>query len=116
MPVMTRYLISFTEGDMVDLDHPDLPEIAKAASDASQEAMDAGVWVHGDGLLPQVATTVAPDGTIMDGPFPETKEFIGGFVIVDVATRDEAHFWAAKFAKACRCNQEVREFMEPPEF
>ena len=113
---MTQYLISFTEGEMVDLDHPDLPAIAKAASDASQEAMDAGVWVFGGGLLPQVATTVAPDGLVTDGPFPETKEFIGGFVVVDVDTREEAHHWAAKFADACRCNQEVRAFMEPPEF
>jgi hypothetical protein len=113
---MTKYLISFDEGWMVGLDHPDLPAIAKAASDAAQEAMDAGVWVYGDGLRPQVATTVSPDGMVTDGPFPETKEFIGGFAIVDVETREEAHLWAAKFAAACRCNQEVREFMAPPEF
>lgn len=113
---MTRYLISFDEGAMVGLDHPDLPAIAKAVDAVCQEAMDAGVWVYGDGLMPQVPTTVSPDGMVTDGPFPETKEFIGGFSIVDVATRDEAHLWAAKLAEACRCNQQVREFMEPPEF
>ena len=113
---MTQYLISFDEGAMVDLDHPDLPAIAKAARDASQQAMDAGVWVFGGGLLPQVASTVAPNGTVTDGPFPETKEFIGGFAVVEVDTRDEAHTWAAKFASACRCNQEVREIMSEPEF
>jgi hypothetical protein len=113
---MTQYLISFDEGAMVDLDHPDMPAIAKAASDATQEAMDAGVWVFGGGLLPQVASTVAPGGMVTDGPFPETKEFIGGFAVVDVETREQALEWAKKFADACRCNQEVREFMEPPEF
>ena len=113
---MTRYLISFNEGARVGLDHPDLPAIAKAADAACQEAMDAGVWVYGDGLFPQVATTVTPEGVVTDGPFPETKEFIGGFSIVDVETREEAHRWAAKLAAACRCNQEVREFMEPPTF
>ena len=114
---MTQYLISFDEGAMVDLDHPDLPAIAKAADDATQEAMDAGVWVFGGGLLPQVASTVTPDGIVTDGPFPETKEFIGGFAVVEVDTREEAHKWAAKFAEACRCNQEVREIMsESPEF
>jgi len=113
---MTRYLISFDEGAMVDLDHPDLPAIAKAADAVCQEAMDAGVWVYGDGLMPQVATTVTPDGIVTDGPFPETKEFIGGFAIVDVETRDEAHEWAKKIAAACRCNQEVREFMDAPQF
>ena len=114
---MTQYLISFTEGDMVDLDHPDLPAIAKAADEATQEAMDAGVWMFGGGLLPQVASTVTPEGMVTDGPFPETKEFIGGFAVVDVETREDAHVWAAKFASACRCNQEVRELMsESPEF
>ena len=114
---MTRYLISFDEGAMVGLDHPDLPAIAKAADAACQEAMDAGVWVYGDGLLPQVATTVTPDGIVTDGPYPETKEFIGGFAIVDVETREEAHEWAKKIAAACRCNQHVRELMsETPEF
>ena len=112
---MTQYLISFDEGAMVDLSHPDLPAIAKAAEDATQEAIDAGVWVFGGGLLPQVASTVTPDGTVTDGPFPETKEFIGGFAVVDVGSRDEAHMWAAKLAVACRCNQEVRVFDGPPE-
>lgn len=112
---MTKYLITFEEGAMVDLSHPDLPAIAKAAGDASQEAMDAGVWLFGGGLLPQTATTVTPDGVVTDGPFPETKEFIGGFVVVDVRSRNEAHQWAAKFAAACRCNQQVRVFDEPPE-
>ena len=112
---MTKYLISFDEGAMVDLSHPDLPAIAKAAEEASQEAMDAGVWVFGGGLWPQAASTVAPDGMVIDGPFPETKEFIGGFVVVEVDSRDEAHKWAAKLAAACRCNQEVRVFDEPLE-
>ena len=38
---MTKYLISFREGAMVDLSHPDLPAIAKAAEDASQELSQA---------------------------------------------------------------------------
>ena len=112
---MTQYLISFDEGAMVDLSHPDLPAIAKAAGDATQEAVDAGVWVFGGGLLPQVASTVTPDGTVTDGPLPGTKQFIGGFAVIDVGSRDDAHKWAAKLAAACRCNQEVRVFDEPPE-
>jgi hypothetical protein len=48
---------------------------------------------------------------VTDGPYPETKEVIGGFCVVDVATREEALRWAAKTAKACRCAQEVRELL-----
>ncbi len=43
------------------------------------------------------------------------REFVGGFVVVNVETREEAHRWAARLAAACRCNQEVWVFDEPPE-
>jgi hypothetical protein len=36
---------------------------------------------------------------------------IGGFSIIDVPNREEALRWAAKFAAACRCVQEVRDIM-----
>jgi hypothetical protein len=46
--------------------------------------------------------------------FPETKEVIGGFAVVDVPSRDQALAWAAKIAVACRCAQEVRELLPDP--
>ena len=58
---------------------------------------------------------MATDGTVTDGPYPETKAVIGGFAIIDVASREEALEWAAKFAVACRCAQEVRELLPDPE-
>ena len=58
---------------------------------------------------------MATDGTVTDGPYPESKELIGGAVIVDVPTREEALKWAAKIAVACRCDQDVRKFMYDPE-
>ena len=54
---------------------------------------------------------VASDGTVRDGPYLEA---IGGFCVVDVPSREEALEWAAKTAAACRCAQEVREFMADP--
>jgi hypothetical protein len=110
---MTRYLISFDDGWMT-FPEEDLPDVSKAAHAAVQEAQDAGVWVFGGGLQSQRASIVATDGTVTDGPFPETKEVIGGFAVVEVPTRREALEWAAKFAVACRCAQEVREFMDDP--
>jgi hypothetical protein len=79
-----------------------------------QEAQNAGVWVFGGGLERQRASIVATDGTITDGPYPETKEVIGGFAVVDVSSRGEALEWAAKIAAACRCAQEVRELLHDP--
>jgi hypothetical protein len=53
-------------------------------------------------------------GTVTDGPYPETKEVIGGFAVVDVPSREEALEWAAQIAVACRCAQEVRELLPDP--
>ena len=55
------------------------------------------------------------DGTVTDGPFPETKAVIGGFSILEVPDGDEALRWAARIAEGCRCAQEVRELMYDPE-
>ena len=57
---------------------------------------------------------MATDGTVTDGPYPETKAVIGGFSVVDVPSREEALEWAAKIAVACRCAQEVRELLPDP--
>src|SRR5213082_668728 len=89
---MTRYLISFDAHAMDHIPDEDMPAVGKAAHEVVQEAMNAGVWVSG-------------------GPDPEA---IGGFWVVDVPSREEALEWAAKTAVACRCAQEVREFMPDP--
>jgi hypothetical protein len=57
----------------------------------------------------------AGDGTVTDGTYPQTKELDGGFAVIDAPSREEAVEWAAKLAAACRCDQEVREFMPDPE-
>ena len=110
---MARYLISFDDGWM-DFPEEDFPDVSKAAHELVQEAKDAGVWVYGAGLNSQRASIVATDGTVTDGPYPETKEVIGGFCVVDVPSRAEALKWAAKTAAACRCKQDVREIIPDP--
>jgi hypothetical protein len=112
---MTQYLISFNDGAMDHIPDEDMPDVGKASHAVVREAMDAGVWVFGAGLERQRASVVATDGMVTDGPYPETKEVIGGFSVVDVASREEALAWAAKIAVACRCAQEVRELMPDPE-
>jgi hypothetical protein len=110
---MTRYLISFDDGAMT-FPEEDLPEVGKAAHEVVQAAQDAGVWVTGGGLASQRASIAATDGTVTEGPYPETKAVLGGFSIVEVASREEALEWARKFASACRCAQEVRELLHDP--
>lgn len=110
---MTRYLISFDDGAMI-IPQEELPDVDGAAHKVVQEAKNAGVWVFGGGVERQRASVVATDGAVTDGPYPETKAVIGGFSIVDVPSLEEALEWAARFAVACRCAQEVREIMPDP--
>ena len=112
---MTRYLISFDAHAMDHIPDEDSPAVAEAAHAVISEAMDAGAYVFGGGLENQKASVVATDGTVTDGPYPETKEVIGGFSVVDVSSREEALEWAAKIAVACRCAQEVRQLLPDPE-
>ena len=108
---MPRYLISFDGHAMDRIPREELPAVGKAAHEVVEEAMNAGAWVFGGGLENRKASIVATDGTITDGTYPDA---LGGFCIVEVPSREDALVWAAKIAVACRCAQEVREFMPDP--
>lgn len=112
---MPRYLISFDDGSMDHIPEADLPAVSDAAHAVVRDAKAAGVWIFGGGILRQQSTIVATDGTITLGPVPEVKAVLGGFSILEVASREEALKWAARFAGACRCAQEVREIFYDPE-
>ena len=53
--------------------------------------------------------------TFTDGPFVETKQYLGGLTVVDVADEQAARMWAGKLAEACGWPQEVRRFGPKPE-
>jgi hypothetical protein len=108
---MTRYLISFDQGAMDHIPDEEGPAVGKAAHAVSQEAMDAGVFVFAGGFSDEVSV-VATDGTVTDAP--KSKPQIGGGMIVDVPSREEALEWAAKIAVACRCAQECHEILPDP--
>jgi hypothetical protein len=42
------------------------------------------------------------------------SELNGGFTVLELPTREDAVEWARKIAVACRCSQELREFMYDP--
>lgn len=78
---------------------------------------EAGIVRSGAGLQPpELATTVRMrDGVrqVQDGPFPETKEQLGGFFVVDVPTLDDALQWAARAPCAATGGVEVRPELPP---
>nr|WP_295777474.1 YciI family protein [Rhodoferax sp.] len=77
----------------------------------------AGVVVSGNGLqAPHTATMVRlVDGKrqLQDGPFPDTREHLGGYFIIEVPSLDEALAWAERSPCAAAGSTEVRPVMPP---
>jgi hypothetical protein len=84
----------------------------------NEQAMADGSFVFAGGLEePSAATTVDPrSGTpvLSDGPYLETKEYVGGLWIIEVADHAAALDWARRASEACQEVLEVRPFMEAP--
>ena len=117
---MTEYLIYFNQQWVGD--HPEewfraRGPLAKAVID---EMKEAGAYVFAGGLEEEPEKAFSADATsgtltFTDGPYVETKEFLGGLTVVDVPDDDAARMWAGKIAEACGWPQEVRRFKPMPE-
>ncbi|MBH1963393.1 MAG: transcription initiation protein [Comamonadaceae bacterium] len=94
----------------------DLAAVSEASHEVIREAKTAGVYVFGGGIDGNIAPVmVAADGSVTIGTYPQTREFDGGFCVLELPSREAAVKWAAKIAEACRCSQELREFGYDPE-
>ena len=111
---MPEYLIYFNQQWVPDYPEADWPEISRSSVAVVEEIRAAGELVFAGGLGEDVAFAHADyadgDSVVHDGPFAETKEWIGGFAIVDVADADRARYWTQRIAVGCRWPQEVRQF------
>lgn len=112
---MTKYLISFPASAM-DVPAEEMAAVSEAAHAVIREAKDAGVYVFGGGINEEVAPLmVGANGKVTNQTYEQTKEFDGGFCVLELPSREAAIQWAAKVARACRCSQELREFQYDPE-
>ncbi len=74
-------------------------------------ALAAGVYVFGGGIDERESPLrVSADGTVAEGGYPWAPPLTGGFTVLELPSREEAIAWAARLAKACRCDQELRVF------
>ena len=116
---MTHYLLS-VHGPVATTDFgaytsKEDMEAAFAATGVFNDTLRAGgYWVFAGGLEPATTATVI-DGqgetpVMTDGPYLETKEYLGGFWIIDAPDLDVALALAADGSKACRGVVEVRPF------
>ncbi|TFD54013.1 transcription initiation protein [Cryobacterium frigoriphilum] len=110
---MTAYLISFPSEALVLTDE-EFPIVAAESRAVIEEAKAAGVYVYGGGIDEKLGPVlVTADGSVSAQTYPDS-ELTGGFTILELSTREEAVEWARKIAAACRCPQELREFMYDP--
>lgn len=80
-----------------------------------EEAKAAGVYVFGGGIDESVPSAlVAADGSVAEGGYPWAPPLDGGFAVFELPSREDAIAWAARIAKACRCDQELRVFGYDP--
>jgi hypothetical protein len=117
---VTDYLLSIYTPSGGQVPPPEaLAKIMREVDALTQEAKDAGAWVFNGGLhAPSTATVLrAKDGDVLmtDGPFAETKEYLGGFTIVRAPDLDAALEWGRKYARVIGLPIEVRPFVDRPE-
>jgi hypothetical protein len=116
---MTQYLLS-VHGPMDDspiggyASEEEMQRSFEETGKVNDEMQKSGVWVFAGGLMP-IANTKTVDSkggevTMTDGPYAETKEYLGGFWIIDVPDLDAALKWATKASAACLGAVEVRPF------
>lgn len=112
---MAKYLISFPSAAMVVPDG-ERETVSRDAHAVINAAKAAGVYVFGGGIdegVPPVL--VSADGSVAEGGYSWAPPLDGGFTVLELSSRHEAVAWAARFAKACRCAQELRVFGFDPQ-
>jgi hypothetical protein len=98
---------------------PDAKAVA-AMMKYNQDLNDAGVLITLDGLHPpSMGARVSFAGgkpLVTDGPFTEAKEVLGGYWMIDVASRDEAIAWAKRCPASGNEIIEIRQVQEMADF
>jgi hypothetical protein len=95
------------------------PELLAAMGKYNEELVKAGVLLAGEGLHPSAkGARVKFSGakrTVVDGPFAETKELLGGFWLIQVKSKEEAIEWV-KRVPFQEGEIEIRQVFETDDF
>lgn len=97
------------------------PKLEEDMGRLIEEMTKAGVLLDTAGLRPPEESTRVrlANGatTVLDGPFTESKEFVGGYLLMQTRSRDEAVEWATRFLRIhgpeWTMEIEVRELDQP---
>ena len=116
---MPQYLIAIHHPDNYD-PSTEGEAMVRDIDTLNEEMIDADARFFAGGLnAPSNAKSLRaqPDGKVLviDGPYLEAKEHIGGFWILEAPDMDKALEWGRKAVVACRAPVEVRAFLERPD-
>lgn len=116
--LMMKYLclVYHEEQKLAALNQAQMDGLVRACSNWVEDLEKTGHHIYSAGLQsPATATTVRHrDGklTLTDGPFAETKEFLGGFTLINARDLNEAIQIASRFPAARLGTMEVRPVLE----
>ncbi|QNE18770.1 YciI family protein [Kribbella qitaiheensis] len=115
-----RYMIINKADENTEAGRMVRQEVAEGVGKVVEDLSKAGVLLFAEGVhrssLGARVKVAGGKRTVTDGPFAETKELIGGIIVVDVRTKDEAVEWAARLAEALDGEIEVRRVVEEADF
>jgi hypothetical protein len=116
MTMKYMLMIYMNEAGMASADDPARTRMSEAYAAYTDAMMKAGVWLGGDRLRPTaMATSVrVRDGRqqVIDGPYADTKEQLGGYYMIEAPDMDAALSWAARCPAAGHGTVEVRPLWE----
>jgi hypothetical protein len=92
----------YTLGDESAPQEPPSPELMEEMGRFIEEATKAGALVATGGFAPSaftgtIVTRAGEDYRVIDGPFTEAKELVGGWALIDARDKDEAIEWSKRF-------------------
>ena len=102
---------------------PPKPEAFVAMQQYNEKLAKAGVLLAAEGLAPSSKATRITfrddERLVVDGPFTEAKEFIAGFVILKVDSKEEAIEWVKRapfYSPTGEAHVEIRKLMDIEDF
>lgn len=112
---MPNFLIAFNDEWVPEQTDDGLVDKGAASRAVVDEMKQAGIFVFSDGGIgasTALCTVEARDGkpVFTDGAYPESKEHVGGFCIIDVPDEQTARYWAGRLAVVLEWPQEIHEF------
>jgi hypothetical protein len=116
-----RFMVIVKSNPQSETGKPPLPEELASMGRFNEELIDAGIMLAGEGLLETAkGAKLRFEGkgkvTVVDGPFTEVKELVGGFWIIQAKDRDEAIAWMRRAPMPVGEELEIRQVAETSDF